>query len=162
MNVLRPTRWMNHDASQAFPVNPPALVSFAISAYLSGRRGDFGAVARSSHRRRGWIAPDANRETSRVIVEAAKTAGVSRIVMEDLTHIRARIKAGKRMRAKLHRWVFIEERRLPVEIDLPCWPVKFSPILQRWVILPPQTIHSENFNTVESQRNPVWLQELKD
>jgi IS605 OrfB family transposase len=47
-----------------------------------------------------------NHETSKAIVEAAKAAGVAKIVMEDLTHIRARIKAGKRMRARLHRWAF--------------------------------------------------------
>ncbi|MFN3334386.1 MAG: RNA-guided endonuclease InsQ/TnpB family protein [Caldilinea sp.] len=47
-----------------------------------------------------------NHETSKAIVEAARAAGVARIVMEDLTHIRARIKAGKRMRTRLHRWAF--------------------------------------------------------
>jgi IS605 OrfB family transposase len=47
-----------------------------------------------------------NHETSKAIVEEAKRLGVARIVMEDLTHIRDRIKAGKRMRARLHRWAF--------------------------------------------------------
>ncbi len=32
--------------------------------------------------------------------------GASKIVMEDLTHIRERIKAGKRMRTRLHRWAW--------------------------------------------------------
>ena len=47
-----------------------------------------------------------NHETSRAIVTAAVAAGVAKITMEDLTHIRSRIKAGKRMRARLHRWAF--------------------------------------------------------
>ncbi|MBS0648506.1 MAG: IS200/IS605 family accessory protein TnpB-related protein [Verrucomicrobia bacterium] len=47
-----------------------------------------------------------NHEVSkRVIQEAIKEeAGI--IVLEDLTHIRARIKAGKKMRSRLHRWGF--------------------------------------------------------
>jgi len=47
-----------------------------------------------------------NHETSKAIVEEAIRLGMSQIVMEDLTHIRDRIKAGKRVRARLHRWAF--------------------------------------------------------
>jgi putative transposase len=47
-----------------------------------------------------------NHETSKAIVAQALKVGVSKIIMEDLTHIRARIRAGKRMRARLHRWAF--------------------------------------------------------
>ena len=47
-----------------------------------------------------------NHETSKAIVQAAIKAGVAKITMEDLTHIRARIKAGKRMRGRLHRWAW--------------------------------------------------------
>ena len=47
-----------------------------------------------------------NHETSRAIVVAAVQSGISKITMEDLTHIRDRIKAGKRMRARLHRWAW--------------------------------------------------------
>jgi putative transposase len=47
-----------------------------------------------------------NHETSKSIVVEALRQGMGRIVMEDLTHIRTRIKAGKRMRARLHRWAF--------------------------------------------------------
>jgi IS605 OrfB family transposase len=47
-----------------------------------------------------------NHETSKAIVAAAVAAGARKIVLEDLTHIRARIKAGKRMRARLHRWAW--------------------------------------------------------
>ena len=47
-----------------------------------------------------------NHETSKAIVRQAVEAGVSKIVMEDLRHIRSRIKAGRRMRARLHRWAF--------------------------------------------------------
>lgn len=47
-----------------------------------------------------------NHETSKAIVCAAIEAGVAKITLEDLTHIRARIKAGKRMRGRLHRWAW--------------------------------------------------------
>jgi IS605 OrfB family transposase len=47
-----------------------------------------------------------NHETSKTILHAAIAAGIARITMEDLTHIRARIKAGKRVRGRLHRWAF--------------------------------------------------------
>ncbi|WP_447975023.1 RNA-guided endonuclease InsQ/TnpB family protein [Nitrospira sp. Kam-Ns4a] len=52
-----------------------------------------------------------NHETSKKIVQAAIEAGVAKIVMEDLTHIRSRIKAGKRVRARLHRWAFRQLQR---------------------------------------------------
>lgn len=45
-------------------------------------------------------------ETSKSIVAEALRQGMGRIVMEDLTHIRTRIKARKRMRTRLHRWAF--------------------------------------------------------
>ena len=47
-----------------------------------------------------------NHETSKAIVEEARRVGAAKIVLEDLTHIRGRIKAGKRVRARLHRWAF--------------------------------------------------------
>ncbi|EQD41992.1 transposase, IS605 OrfB family [mine drainage metagenome] len=47
-----------------------------------------------------------NHGTSEAIVQAAIHAGVSKITMEDLTYIRERIKAGKRLRARLHRWAW--------------------------------------------------------
>ncbi|WP_086133850.1 RNA-guided endonuclease TnpB family protein [Methylocaldum sp.] len=47
-----------------------------------------------------------NHETSKAIVQAAIQAGVAKITMEDLTHIWERIKAGKRMRGRLHRWAW--------------------------------------------------------
>lgn len=47
-----------------------------------------------------------NHETSKAIVAEAIRIGVRKIVMEDLTHIRERIKAGKRIRARLHRWAW--------------------------------------------------------
>jgi len=47
-----------------------------------------------------------NHETSKAIVAAAIKAGVAKIAMEDLRHIRQRVKAGKRMRARLHRWAW--------------------------------------------------------
>ena len=47
-----------------------------------------------------------NHETSKAIVEEARRIGACKIAMEDLTHIRHRIKVGKRMRARLHCWAF--------------------------------------------------------
>ncbi|WP_136415853.1 RNA-guided endonuclease TnpB family protein [Herbaspirillum sp. ST 5-3] len=47
-----------------------------------------------------------NHETSKAIVAEAMKAGVAKILMEDLTHIRDRIKGGKRVRGRLHRWAF--------------------------------------------------------
>lgn len=47
-----------------------------------------------------------NHETSKAIVAEAVRHGIARIAMEDLTHIRARISAGRRLRGRLHRWSF--------------------------------------------------------
>ena len=47
-----------------------------------------------------------NHETSKGIVAEARSIGAAKIVMEDLTDIRARIRAGRRMRTRLHRWAF--------------------------------------------------------
>ena len=47
-----------------------------------------------------------NHETSKGIIEEARRIGAAKIVMEDLTHIRDRLRAGRRMRARLHRWAF--------------------------------------------------------
>lgn len=47
-----------------------------------------------------------NHETSKAIVAEAIRSGASEIRMEDLAHIRANIKAGKRVRTRLHRWAF--------------------------------------------------------
>jgi putative transposase len=47
-----------------------------------------------------------NHETSKAIIEEACSIGAAKIVMEDLTHIRDRLRAGRRMRARLHRWAF--------------------------------------------------------
>jgi putative transposase len=47
-----------------------------------------------------------NHETSKGIVAEARRIGAAKIIMEDLIDIRARIRAGRRMRARLHRWAF--------------------------------------------------------
>lgn len=47
-----------------------------------------------------------NHETSKAVVAEAEAAGVGKIAMEDLTHIRSRINGGRRMSARLHRWGF--------------------------------------------------------
>ncbi len=47
-----------------------------------------------------------NHEVSKAIVLEAREAGAGKIILEDLTHIRDNIKAGKRVRTRLHRWAF--------------------------------------------------------
>ena len=47
-----------------------------------------------------------NHEISKAIVKEAMSSGATEIRMEDLTHIRENIKAGKRVRTRLHRWAF--------------------------------------------------------
>lgn len=47
-----------------------------------------------------------NHENSKAIVAEAIRSDASEIRMEDLTHIRANIKAGRRVRTRLHRWAF--------------------------------------------------------
>jgi putative transposase len=49
-----------------------------------------------------------NHEVSKAIVAEALQQGCSTIAMENLTHIRDRIKAGKRVRSRLHRWSWRE------------------------------------------------------
>jgi putative transposase len=49
-----------------------------------------------------------NHEVSKQIVAEAVSVGASRLVMENLTNIRDRIKAGKRMRSRLHRWAWAQ------------------------------------------------------
>jgi putative transposase len=47
-----------------------------------------------------------NHQISKAIVEDAKKAGASIIVLEDLTNIRENLRGGKRVRSRLHRWPF--------------------------------------------------------
>ena len=47
-----------------------------------------------------------NHEVSKSIVAEAIRSGAGEIRMEDLTNIRVNIKAGKRVRTRLHRWAF--------------------------------------------------------
>ncbi len=47
-----------------------------------------------------------NHVVSKAIVQEAHRLHLREIRMEDLTHIRDRIKAGKRVRSRLHRWAF--------------------------------------------------------
>lgn len=47
-----------------------------------------------------------NHEVSKQVIQEAMSTDVGTIVMEDLTNIRQRIRAGKKMRSRLHRWAF--------------------------------------------------------
>ena len=49
-----------------------------------------------------------NHEISKAIVAEAVVSGTSCIAMEKLTNIRKRIKAGKRMRSRIHRWAWAQ------------------------------------------------------
>ena len=52
-----------------------------------------------------------NHCVSKEIVQEAKKKGCSLIIMEDLKNIRERIKAGTRVRSRLHRWSFDQLRQ---------------------------------------------------
>jgi len=52
-----------------------------------------------------------NHETSKAVVQEAQRRGASTIALEDLTYIRDRIKAGMRMRSRLHRWAWRQLQR---------------------------------------------------
>ncbi len=54
---------------------------------------------------------ETNHIVSKAIVEEAVQTGANRIVMENLTNIRKRIKCNKRMRSRLHRWSWDELQR---------------------------------------------------
>jgi putative transposase len=51
-----------------------------------------------------------NHEVSKQIIKEAERQGVGLIVLENLTNIRKRIRAGKRIRTRLHRWAFSQLR----------------------------------------------------
>lgn len=51
-----------------------------------------------------------NHVVSKEVVAEAVTIGATAIAMENLTHIRDRIRAGLRMRTRLHRWAFRQLR----------------------------------------------------
>lgn len=63
------------------------------------------ALKKLSGRERRYVT-HVNHEISRKIVNEAIRTGAKVIALEDLTNIRERIKAGKRVRARLHRWPF--------------------------------------------------------
>jgi IS605 OrfB family transposase len=56
--------------------------------------------------RERWHVEHVNHEVSKAIIQEAQRLHMREIRMEDLTHIRDRIKAGKRVRSRLHRWAF--------------------------------------------------------
>lgn len=49
-----------------------------------------------------------NHEVSKQVIKEAIRQGAGVIVLEDLTYIRQRIKAGRKMRSRLHRWSFYQ------------------------------------------------------
>jgi IS605 OrfB family transposase len=49
-----------------------------------------------------------NHEVSKAIVAEATSNGYAAIALENLTNIRKRIRAGKRMRSRLHRWAWAQ------------------------------------------------------
>ncbi len=55
-----------------------------------------------------------NHEVSKALVAEAVRSGAGTVVLEDLKHIRRRIRAGKRMRSRLHRWAW---RQLQVFVE---------------------------------------------
>ena len=49
-----------------------------------------------------------NHEVSKAIIVEAVKIGAKTLIMEELTNIRKRIRAGKRLRSRLHRWAWSE------------------------------------------------------
>jgi IS605 OrfB family transposase len=81
--------------------------------YLASRRRLQSNGSRASRRKLKAISGKEQRHvrhvnhvTSKAIVAQAIQAGASTLCMEDLTHIRTHIRAGIRVRARLHRWAF--------------------------------------------------------
>lgn len=70
---------------------------------------------RKASRRERRHVKHVNNVVSKQIVQEAKNKGIRLIVLEDLTHIREHIKAGKRVRSRLHRWPFRELQQMIVQ-----------------------------------------------
>ena len=70
-------------------------------------------LRKASRRERRHVA-HVNHVVSREIVNEAKSKNMKLIILEDLTHIRERIKANLRVRARLHRWPFRELQQMIV------------------------------------------------
>lgn len=79
----------------------------------NGSRSAKQHLRKASRRERRHV-EHVNHCTSKQIVQEAKQRGIRLITLEDLTHIRDRIKAGKRMRGRLHRWSFRELQQMIV------------------------------------------------
>lgn len=73
----------------------------------NGSRSAKQALRKASGRERRHV-EHINDEISKSIIEDAMKRNVRLIVLEDLTDIRKRIKAGQKVRARLHRWPFRE------------------------------------------------------
>lgn len=79
----------------------------------NGSRSAKQHLRKASRRERRHVA-HVNHVVSREIVNEAKGKNKKLIILEDLTHIRDRIKANLRVRARLHRWPFRELQQMIV------------------------------------------------
>ena len=73
----------------------------------NGSRSAKQALRKASGREKRHV-EQINDEISKSIIEDAAERNIRLIVLEDLTDIRKRIKAGQKVRARLHRWPFRE------------------------------------------------------
>lgn len=80
----------------------------------NGSRNAKRKLKRISGRERRHV-EQVNHEVSKQIVKEAKATGKRLIVLEDLTHIRERIRATLRVRARLHRWPFRQLQQMIVD-----------------------------------------------
>ena len=71
------------------------------------------ALCRASGRERRHVT-HVNHEISRQIVNDAKANRIWALVLEDLTHIRDRIKGNRRVKSRLHRWAFRELQEMVI------------------------------------------------
>ena len=79
----------------------------------NGSRSAKQHLRKASRRERRHV-KHVNNVVSKQIVEEARNKGVRVVSLEDLTHIRERIKAGRRVRTRLHRWAFRELQEMIV------------------------------------------------
>ena len=79
----------------------------------NGSRSAKQHLRKASRRERRHVA-HVNHVVSREIVNEAKAKDKKLILLEDLTHIRERIKANLRVRTRLHRWPFRELQQMIV------------------------------------------------
>ena len=85
------------------------FLSYRRRLQLNGSQSAVRRLRKVSGRERRHVR-QVNHTIAKEIVQEAKRNNASSIVLEDLTNIRKRIQAGKKLRSRLHRWPFAQLR----------------------------------------------------